>query len=360
MKRIYNFSAGPAILPEPVLLEAQEEMLNYHDSGMSVMEMSHRSKIYETIIQEAELDLRKLLAIPDNYKVLFLQGGGTQQFAMVPMNLMKNKTADYIITGTWSKKAYAEAKMYGTPVVVASSADKNFAYVPDCSNLKLSENADYLYMCENETINGNFMHNLPNAQGKVLVSDSSSCFLSHPMDVSKFGLIFAGAQKNVGPAGVTIVIIREDLITDDVFPGTPTILKYKIHADDGSMYNTPPCYGIYICGKVFKWLLKNGGLEAMKKVNDQKADLLYNMLDNSQLFHGIVAKADRSIMNVTFTTGSEELDAKFVSEAKAKGFDNLKGHRSVGGLRASIYNAMPYEGVRSLVEFMKEFEKKNV
>ena len=360
MKRIYNFSAGPAILPEPVLLEAQEEMLNYHDSGMSVMEMSHRSKIYETIIQDAELDLRKLLAIPDNYKVLFLQGGGTQQFAMVPMNLMKNKTADYIITGTWSKKAYAEAKMYGTPVVVASSADKNFAYVPDCSNLKLSENADYLYMCENETINGNFMHNLPNAQGKVLVSDSSSCFLSHPMDVSKFGLIFAGAQKNVGPAGVTIVIIREDLITDDVFPGTPTILKYKIHADDGSMYNTPPCYGIYICGKVFKWLLKNGGLEAMKKVNDQKADLLYNMLDNSQLFHGIVAKADRSIMNVTFTTGSEELDAKFVSEAKAKGFDNLKGHRSVGGLRASIYNAMPYEGVRSLVEFMKEFEKKNV
>ncbi|MDD3842609.1 MAG: 3-phosphoserine/phosphohydroxythreonine transaminase [Candidatus Izemoplasmatales bacterium] len=360
MKRIYNFSAGPAILPEPVLLEAQEEMLNYHDSGMSVMEMSHRSKIYETIIQDAELDLRKLLAIPDNYKVLFLQGGGTQQFAMVPMNLMKNKTADYIITGTWSKKAYAEAKMYGTPVVVASSADKNFAYVPDCSNLKLSENADYLYMCENETINGNFMHNLPNAQGKVLVSDSSSCFLSHPMDVSKFGLIFAGAQKNVGPAGVTIVIIREDLITDDVFPGTPTILKYKIHADDGSMYNTPPCYGIYICGKVFKWLLKNGGLEAMKKVNDKKADLLYNLLDNSKLFHGIVAKADRSIMNVTFTTGSEELDTKFVSEAKANGFDNLKGHRSVGGLRASIYNAMPYEGVRSLVEFMKEFEKKNV
>ncbi|MFA6335996.1 MAG: 3-phosphoserine/phosphohydroxythreonine transaminase, partial [Bacteroidales bacterium] len=292
MKRIYNFSAGPAILPEPVLLEAQEEMLNYHDSGMSVMEMSHRSKIYETIIQEAEMDLRKLLAIPENYKVLFLQGGGTQQFAMVPMNLMKNKTADYIITGTWSKKAYTEAKMYGTPIAVASSADKNFAYVPDCSNLKLSENADYLYMCENETINGNFMHNLPNAQGKVLVSDSSSCFLSHPMDVSKFGLIFAGAQKNVGPAGVTIVIIREDLITDDVFPGTPTILKYKIHADDGSMYNTPPCYGIYICGKVFKWLLKNGGLEAMKKVNDKKADLLYNLLDNSKLFHGIVAKAD--------------------------------------------------------------------
>ena len=360
MKRIYNFSAGPAILPEPVLLEAQEEMLNYHDSGMSVMEMSHRSKIYETIIQEAEMDLRKLLAIPENYKVLFLQGGGTQQFAMVPMNLMKNKTADYIITGTWSKKAYTEAKMYGTPIAVASSADKNFAYVPDCSNLKLSENADYLYMCENETINGNFMHNLPNAQGKVLVSDSSSCFLSHPMDVSKFGLIFAGAQKNVGPAGVTIVIIREDLITDDVFPGTPTILKYKIHADDGSMYNTPPCYGIYICGKVFKWLLKNGGLEAMKKVNDKKADLLYNLLDNSKLFHGIVAKADRSIMNVTFTTGSEELDTKFVSEAKANGFDNLKGHRSVGGLRASIYNAMPYEGVRSLVEFMKEFEKKNV
>jgi len=359
MKRIYNFSAGPAILPEPVLKEARDEMLDYQDSGMSVMEMSHRSKVYEQIIAEAEQDLRTLLNVPANYRILFVQGGGTQQFAMVPMNLMKNGVADYIVTGHWSKKAWEEARMYGQANIVASAADKNFSYMPDCSDLPLSENADYLYMCENETIGGTKMYHLPNAKGKVLVSDSSSCFLSEPLDVSKFGLIFAGAQKNVGPAGVVIVIIREDLIREDVWPGTPTILRYKIHADNGSMYNTPACYSIYICGKVFKWLLSIGGLEAMKARNVKKAKLLYDFIDASKRFRGIVAKADRSLMNVTFTTGSEELDGKFAKEAKAAGFDNLKGHRSVGGLRASIYNAMPYEGVAALVEYMKAFAAAN-
>jgi phosphoserine aminotransferase len=359
MKRVYNFSAGPAVLPEEVLREAQEEMLDYRGCGMSVMEMSHRSKVYEEIIADAEKDLRTLLSIPDNYKVLFIQGGGTQQFAMVPMNLAKNGVFDYILTGHWSKKAWEEARMYGTPNVVASSADKNFSYMPDCSDLKLSENADYLYMCENETIGGTTMWNLPNAKGKVLVSDSSSCFLSKPMDVSKFGLIFAGAQKNVGPAGVVIVIVREDLVREDVRPDTPIVLRYKTYADNGSMYNTPPCFAIYICGKVFKWLLNNGGLPEMERKNQRKASLLYTFLDSSKLFHGIVAKADRSLMNVTFTTGSEELDARFAKEAKAAGYDNLKGHRSVGGLRASIYNAMPYEGVAALVGFMKQFEAAN-
>jgi phosphoserine aminotransferase len=359
MKRIYNFSAGPAVLPEPVLLEAQQEMLDYKDSGMSVMEMSHRSKVYETIITEAEMDLRKLLNIPANYKVLFVQGGGTQQFAMVPMNLMHNKAADYIITGHWAKKAMEEASMYGTVTAVASSADKNFSYAPDVSNLKISPNADYVYMCENETIGGVKLHNLPDTKGKILVSDSSSCFLSEPMDVAKFGLIFAGAQKNVGPAGVAIVIVREDLITDQVFPSTPIMLRYKTYSENMSMYNTPPCYAIYICGKVFKWLLANGGLVAMKATNEKKAKLLYDFLDKSKLFKGIVAKADRSLMNVTFTIGNEDADNKFVKEAKVAGFDNLKGHRSVGGLRASIYNAMPYEGVFALVEFMKNYEKAN-
>lgn len=360
MKRIYNFSAGPAVLPEEVLLEAQEEMLDYKGSGMSVMEMSHRSKTYDQIIVEAEADLRTLLNVPANYKILFLQGGGTQQFAMVPMNLMMNhKVADYIVTGHWAKKAWEEAKMYGTANVITTSADKNFTYTPDVSDLKVSPDADYVYICENETIHGTKMHHIPDPKGKVLVSDSSSCFLSEPMDVSKFGLIFAGAQKNVGPAGTTIVIIREDLITQNVFPGTPTILKYSIHAENNSMYNTPPCYGIYICGKVFKWLLKNGGLPAMKAKNEKKAALLYDFLDASKLFRGLVAKADRSLMNVTFTAGSEEIDTKFVKEAKVAGFDNLKGHRSLGGLRASIYNAMPYEGVVALVDFMKKFEKEN-
>lgn len=360
MKRIYNFSAGPAVLPESVLQEAAQEMLDYKGSGMSVMEMSHRSKVYEQIINEAEADLRTLLNIPANYKVLFLQGGGTLQFAMVPMNLMKNKEADYIVSGHWSKKAAEEAKMYGNVNIIATSADKNFSYVPDGSNLAISENADYVYMCENETIHGNKMFTLPNTLGKVLVSDSSSCFLSEPMDVSRFGLIFAGAQKNIGPAGTTVVIIREDLITDPSFPFVPILMKYKINAENGSMYNTPPCYGIYICGKVFKWLIANGGLEAMKKTNQKKASLLYDFLDQSKLFKGIVEKKDRSLMNVTFRTPNDDMDTKFVKEAKAAGFDNLKGHRSVGGLRASIYNAMPIEGVAALVEFMKKFEKENM
>jgi len=358
--RIYNFSAGPAVLPEEVLKEAAEEMLDYRGSGMSVMEMSHRSKVYEEIIQEAEKDLRELVNIPDNYKVLFLQGGASLQFAMVPMNLMKNRVADYIITGQWAKKAYEEAKLYGTANAIASSADKTFSYIPDCSDLPVSENADYVYICENNTIYGTKFKKLPNTKGKTLVADVSSCFLSEPIDVTKYGLLFAGAQKNVGPAGVVIVIIREDLIPEETLPGTPTMMKYKIHAENKSLYNTPPCYGIYICGKVFKWIKNMGGLEAMKAHNEKKAKILYDFLDNSKLFRGTVVKEDRSLMNVPFVTGSEELDAKFVKEAKAAGFENLKGHRTVGGMRASIYNAMPVEGVEKLVEFMEKFERENL
>jgi phosphoserine aminotransferase len=360
MGRIYNFSAGPAMLPVEVLKEAAEEMLDYRGTGMSVMEMSHRSKAYEAIIQEAEKDLREVMNIPDNYKVLFLQGGASQQFAMVPMNLMKNKVADYIVTGQFSKKAYQEAQRFGKINVVASSADKTFSYIPDCSDLPISEDADYVYICENNTIYGTKFKTLPNTKGKTLVADASSCILSEPMDVSKYGLIFAGAQKNVGPAGVVIVIIREDLISEDVLPGTPTMLKYKTHADDNSMYNTPPAYGIYICGKVFKWIKNMGGLEAMKAHNEKKAAILYDYLDQSKLFKGTAEKKDRSLMNATFVTGDEEMDAKFVKEAKAAGFENLKGHRSVGGMRASIYNAMPIEGVEKLVEFMKKFEAENL
>ena len=356
MARVYNFSAGPAVLPEEVLMEAAAEMLDYNGTGMSVMEMSHRSKAYQKIIDDAEKDLRELMNIPDNYKVLFLQGGASQQFAMIPMNLMKNGVADYIITGQWAKKAYEEAKKYGTANAVASSADKTFSYIPDCSDLPISENADYVYICENNTIYGTKYKQLPNTKGKLLVSDVSSCFLSEPIDVTKYGLVYGGVQKNIGPAGVVIAIIREDLITDDVVPGTPTMLKYKIHADNGSMYNTPPAYGIYICGKVFKWLKKMGGLEAMQAHNEKKAKILYDFLDSSKLFKGTVRKEDRSLMNVPFVTGSEELDAEFVKAATAAGFENLKGHRTVGGMRASIYNAMPIEGVEKLVEFMKEFE----
>lgn len=359
MARVYNFSAGPAVLPEEVLKEAAAEMLDYNGSGMSVMEMSHRSKVYDEIIKTAEQDIRDLMNIPDNYKVLFLQGGASQQFAMIPMNLMKNKKAAYIITGQWAKKAYQEAQIYGDAVAVASSADKTFSYIPDCSNLDIPEDADYVYICENNTIYGTKFKTLPNTKGKDLVSDVSSCFLSEPIDVSKYAMVYGGVQKNVGPAGVVIAIIREDLITEDTLPGTPTMLKYKTHADNGSMYNTPPCYSIYICGKVFKWLKKNGGLEAMKKLNEKKAAILYDFLDQSQLFKGTVRKEDRSLMNVPFVTGNEELDAKFVKEAKAAGFENLKGHRTVGGMRASIYNAMPIEGVEKLVEFMREFEKNN-
>jgi phosphoserine aminotransferase len=357
--RIYNFSAGPAMLPVEVLKEAADEMLDYRGTGMSVMEMSHRSKAYETIIQDAEKDLRELMNIPDNYKVLFLQGGASQQFAMIPMNLMKNKVADYIITGQWAKKAYQEAKIYGTANAIASSADKTFSYIPDCSDLPISENADYVYICENNTIYGTKYKTLPNTKGKTLVADVSSCFLSEPVDVTKYGVIYGGVQKNIGPAGVVIVIIRKDLITEDTLPQTPTMLKYKIHDDDNSLYNTPPAYGIYICGKVFKWIKNMGGLEAMKAHNERKAKLLYDFLDQSNMFKGTVEKKDRSLMNVPFVTGDEELDAKFVKEAKAAGFVNLKGHRSVGGMRASIYNAMPLEGVEKLVEFMRKFEEAN-
>ncbi|MBE5883213.1 MAG: 3-phosphoserine/phosphohydroxythreonine transaminase [Lachnospiraceae bacterium] len=359
MARVYNFSAGPAVLPEEVLREAAEEMMDYKGTGMSVMEMSHRSKAYDTIIKEAEADLRELLNIPDNYKVLFLQGGASQQFAMIPMNLMKNKVADYIVTGQWAKKAYQEAALYGKANKIATSEDETFSYIPDCSDLPISDDADYVYICENNTIYGTKFKTLPNTKGKTLVSDVSSCFLSEPMDVTKYGVIYGGVQKNIGPAGVVIVIIREDLITEDVLPGTPTMLRYKIHADNESLYNTPPAYGIYICGKVFKWIKKQGGLAAMKEYNEKKAKVLYDFLDESKLFKGTVRKEDRSLMNVPFVTGNAELDAKFVKEAKEAGFENLKGHRSVGGMRASIYNAMPIEGVEKLVEFMKKFEQEN-
>ena len=360
MHRVYNFSAGPAVLPEEVLREAADEMLDYQGTGMSVMEMSHRSAAFDEIIKTAEQDLRDLMGIPDNYKVLFLQGGASQQFAAVPMNLMKNGVADYIVTGQWAKKAYQEAQKYGKAVKVASSEDKTFSYIPDCSDLPIDDDADYVYICENNTIYGTKFKELPNTKGKTLVADVSSCFLSEPVDVSKYGVIYGGVQKNVGPAGVVIAIIREDLITDDVLEGTPTMLKYKTHADAKSLYNTPPAYGIYICGKVFKWLKKQGGLEAIKERNEKKAKILYDYLDESKLFKGTVVPKDRSLMNVPFVTGDKDLDAKFVKEAKKAGFENLKGHRSVGGMRASIYNAMPVEGVEKLVEFMKAFEKENL
>ncbi|MCR4584964.1 MAG: 3-phosphoserine/phosphohydroxythreonine transaminase [Lachnospiraceae bacterium] len=359
MGRVYNFSAGPAVLPEEVLREAADEMMDYRGCGMSVMEMSHRSKVYDDIIKTAEADLRSLLGIPDDYEVMFLQGGASQQFAMIPMNLMKNKVADYIVTGQWAKKAYQEAQIYGKANKIASSEDKTFSYIPDCSDLPISPDADYVYICENNTIYGTKFKKLPNTKGKTLVSDVSSCFLSEPMDVTKYGVVYGGVQKNIGPAGVVIVIMKKELITEDVLPGTPTMLKYKTHADAQSLYNTPPAYGIYICGKVFKWIQKIGGLEAMKKHNEEKAKILYDFLDESSLFKGTVVKEDRSLMNVPFVTGSEELDAKFVKESKAAGLENLKGHRSVGGMRASIYNAMPIEGVKALVEFMKKFETEN-
>ena len=359
MSRVYNFAAGPAVLPEEVLKEAAEEMLDYNGTGMSVMEMSHRSKAFEEIIEDAEKDLRDLMNIPDNYKVLFLQGGGSTQFAMIPMNLMKNRVADYIITGQWAKKAAAEAEKYGRVNRIASSADKTFTYIPDLKNLQISDDADYVYICHNNTIYGTTYHDLPDTKGKILVTDMSSDILSQPVDVTKYGLIFAGVQKNIGPAGTVIVIIREDLITEDVLEGTPTMLTYKTHADAKSLYNTPPAYGIYICGKVFKHIKKLGGLEAMKKINEEKAKILYDFLDESELFKGTVVKEDRSLMNVPFVTGDKDLDAKFITEAKKAGIENIKGHRTVGGMRASIYNAMPIEGVKYLVEFMKKFEAEN-
>ena len=357
MSRVFNFSAGPAVLPEEVLRTAQAEMLEYGESGMSVMEMSHRSKDFEEILFTAEKDLRTLMNIPENYRVLFLQGGGCTQFAMIPMNLMKHKSADYIITGQWSKKAAQEAKIFGDVHVIASSEDRNFSYVPDFSGLKVSPDSDYVYICQNETVHGTTIRTLPDTHGKPLVADVSSMFLSEPVDVSRYGVIWGGVQKNVGPAGVTIVIIRDDLITDDVLPFTPTMLKYKTHSDNNSLYNTPPCYNIYICGLVFKWLLNLGGTEAMHKINAEKAGLLYDYLDSSKMFHGTVDKKDRSLMNVPFVTGSKELDAEFVREAEKAGLRNIKGHRSVGGMRASLYNAMPVEGVKALVKFMAAFEE---
>ena len=360
MSRVYNFSAGPAVLPEEVLKEAQEEMLDYRGCGMSVMEMSHRSKMFESIIEKTEADFRELAGIPSEYKVLFLQGGASLQFAMIPMNLMKNRVADYIVTGQWAKKAWQEASKYGNANKIASSEDKTFSYIPDCSDLPVSPEADYVYICENNTIYGTKYKKLPDTKGKLLVSDVSSCFLSEPMDITKYGILYGGVQKNIGPAGMVIAVVREDLITDDVLPFTPTMMKYKTHADAGSMYNTPNCYCIYMCGKVFEWIKKQGGLEAMKERNEKKAAVLYDFLDQSKMFSGTVVKEDRSLMNVPFITGNKERDAKFVKESSMEGLVNLKGHRTVGGMRASIYNAMPMEGVKKLVEFMKKFEEENM
>lgn len=358
MARIYNFSAGPAMLPEEVLKEAAEEMLDYHGCGMSVMEMSHRSKVYQQIIDEAEADLRKLVGIPDNYKVLFLQGGATLQFGMIPMNLMTiNHKADYINTGVWTKKAIQDAKLFGEVRVIASSEDRKFAYIPSMKNLPINKDSDYVYMCENNTIYGTKFKEYPETGDIPLICDMSSCFLSEPIDVKKFGMIYAGAQKNVGPAGVTIIIIREDLVARSAELPLPVYLRYAPHVENGSMYNTPPTYGIYICGKVFKWLLKTGGLEKRKELNEAKAKVLYDYLDSSKFFKASVDKEARSLMNVTFRTPSDELDAEFLEGAKKYKFTNLKGHRSTGGLRASIYNAMPIEGVKALVSYMKEFEE---
>ena len=359
MSRVYNFSAGPAVLPEEVLKTAAAELLEYGQSGMSVMEMSHRSKDFEQILDTAEQDLRDLLGIPANYRVLFLQGGASTQFAMIPMNLMRNRVADFIVTGQWAKKACQEAAIYGKANVIASSADKTFSYIPDVSDLPVSPDADYVYICQNNTIYGTTFKTLPDTKGKDLVADVSSMFLSGPMDVSRYGLVYGGVQKNVGPAGMAIVIIREDLIREDVLPGTPTMLRYKIHADAKSLYNTPPCWGIYMCGLVFKWLKEMGGLEEMARRNEKKAKLLYDFLDQSKMFRGTVRAQDRSLMNVPFVTGDEALDKKFVAESTAAGLKNLKGHRTVGGMRASIYNAMPYAGVEALVAFMDRFEKEN-
>ena len=358
MARIYNFSAGPAMLPEEVLKEAAEEMLDYRGCGMSVMEMSHRSKVYQQIIDEAEAGLRELVGIPENYKVLFLQGGATLQFGMIPMNLMTvNKKADFIHTGVWTKKAMQDAKLFGEVRVIASSEDRKFAYIPDVKNLKINKDADYVYMCDNNTIYGTKFKEYPETGDIPLICDMSSCFLSEPIDVKKFGMIYAGAQKNVGPAGVTIIIIRDDLVARSADLPLPVYLRYAPHVENGSMYNTPPTYGIYLCGKVFKWLLKNGGLEKRKEINELKAKILYDYLDNSSFFKASVDKEARSLMNVTFRTPSDELDAEFLEGAKKYKFTNLKGHRSTGGLRASIYNAMPIEGVKALVAYMKEFEE---
>ena len=356
MARVYNFSAGPSMLPEKVLKQAQAELLEYGDSGQSVMEMSHRSKWFDAIIKDTEATLRRVMNIPDNYKVLFIQGGATLQFAAVPWNLMKNGKAVYVETGAWSKKAIAEAKKYGEVIVAASSKDKNYSYIPDCSDLDIPEDADYVYICENETIHGVTWQQLPNTKGHVLVSDQSSMFLSQPCNVSDYGMIYAGVQKNVGPAGMVIAIIREDLIREDLDPKMPIYMRYDTHAKNDSMYNTPNCWAIYCCGKVFKYLKSIGGLEEMHKRNIEKAKVIYDFLDSSKMFHGTVEPEFRSLMNIPFVTDSAELDAEVVAATKAAGYDNLKGHKSVGGLRASVYNAMPIEGAQALVEFLKKFE----
>ena len=357
--RIFNFSAGPATMPVEVLEEIAAEVLNYRGSGMSVMEMSHRSKVFQQIVDEAEADLRELMHIPENYKVLFIQGGATLQFSAIPLNLMKNGVADYIVTGAWSKKAATEAKKYGKVNVIATSEDRNYSYIPDCSDLPIDEDADYVYICENETIHGTTYPVLPNTKGHVLVSDQSSMFLSKPCNVADYGVIYGGVQKNIGPAGLAIVIVREDLIREDLDPKTPVYLRYDTHASNGSMYNTPNCWAIYVCGKVFKHLLKNGGLESMAKINEAKAKVMYDFLDSSKLFHGTVDRRDRSLMNIPFVTGDKDKDVAVIAATKAAGFDNLKGHKSVGGLRASIYNAMPQEGVEALVAFLKKYEEEN-
>lgn len=361
MARVYNFSAGPAVLPEPVLKEAASEMLDYHGCGMSVMEMSHRSAEFKQIIEDAEADLRDLLNIPENYDVLFLQGGASQQFAAIPMNFSrpKNAVADYIVTGQWAKKAFAEGGRLVKANKIATSEDENFSYIPDCGDLPITPEADYVYICENNTIYGTKFWTLPNTKGKDLIADQSSCFLSEPVDVKNYGMIYAGAQKNIGPAGVVVAIIRHDLVPETELDDVPTMLQYKTQVDKGSLYNTPPCYGIYICGKVFKYLKEQGGLGEMKRRNEAKAKILYDAVDESKLFKGTVRPKDRSLMNVPFVTGDADLDAKFVKEAAAAGLVNLKGHRSVGGLRASIYNSMPKEGVQALVDFMRTFEVEN-
>ena len=357
MSRIYNFSAGPAMLPEEVLKTAAAEMLDYHDSGMSVMEMSHRSKIYQSIIDEAEADLRKLIGIPENYKVLFMQGGATLGFAMIPMNFMVKGKIDLINNGVWTKKAIKDAKLFGEVNVVASGEENGFKQIPDVKSIKFNPDADYVYMCDNNTIYGTKFKEYPETGNVPLICDMSSCFLSEPIDVKKFGMIYAGAQKNVGPAGVTICIIRDDLLARTPRQPLPAYLDYRLHAENGSMYNTPPTYGIYICGLVFKWLLKEGGLAARKANNEKKAKILYDYLDSSKFFKPYVDKDSRSLMNVTFRTPSDELDAEFLEGAKKYRFTNLKGHRSTGGLRASLYNAMPIAGVEALVKYMKEFEE---
>ena len=359
MSRVYNFSAGPAVLPEEVLKEAAAEMLDYKGTGMSVMEMSHRSKPFEKILNDAITDLKEIMNIPDNYEVIFVQGGASLQFAGVPLNLMKNKKADYILTGQFSTKSYQEAKMYGDIKVLASSKEANFTYIPDCTNLEVRDDADYVYICENNTIYGTKFKELPNTFGKPLVSDQSSCFLSEPVDVSKYGVIYAGVQKNVGPAGLVVMIIRKDLISDELAFTVPTMLKWKTQVDNNSLYNTPNCYSIYICGKVFKWIKKTGGLEAMKNRNLEKANVLYDYLDSQDFYIAPALKDSRSMMNVTFKTKDPKLDELFVAQAKENNIVNIKGHRSVGGMRASIYNAMPKEGVVALVEFMKKFAMEN-